>query len=159
MTRTAWPSERQEEALALYLAHGSIEASAQTGIPAGTIRRWACDRGVTAGRMEALKATAASRRNAADVARAELRDQLLEVAGEMVSKVHEMMGGEWSGRDARDLMVAAGIALDKYRLEMGEATGREETLTLSAVERGIALLEAQQSEDAAIERSHEALPG
>lgn len=65
----------------------------------------------------------------------------------------------WSGRDARDLMVAAGIALDKYRLEMGEATGREETLTLSAVERGIALLEAQQSEDAAIERAHEALPG
>jgi hypothetical protein len=56
-------------------------------------------------------------------------------------------------------MVAAGIALDKYRLEMGEATGREETLTLSAVERGIALLEAQQSEDAAIERAHEALPG
>jgi hypothetical protein len=91
-----------------------------------------------------------------------LREQLLEVAGELVAKVHEMVGGVtdvWSGRDARDLMVAAGIALDKYRLEMGEATGREETLTLSAVERGIALLEAQQSEDAAIERAHEALPG
>lgn len=41
------------------------------------------------------------------------------------------------------LSIGVGTFEDKYRLEMGESTGRTETLTLGLVEQNIQRLEAQ----------------
>jgi len=75
---------------------------------------------------EVLAATHAEKRE-------ELRVLLLGAPIHLVRQAIET----GKARDAESWMTAAGIGIDKFRLEMGEATGRTETIDLSQAEATI----------------------
>lgn len=109
-----------------------------TGVPVGTLAGWAKQAGIE--RSEAAKKTEAATearkiRNAAR--REKLADDLLKYAADIFKRSHSIAldneeviddKGKRTGlflaraRDAKDLMTTGAIALDKFRLEMGEAT-------------------------------------
>ena len=110
---------QKAEAVDLYVEVGTAEAARQTGITGRSITRWAKAAGVvsqdriekTEDAREVLAATQAEKRE-------ELRVLLLDAP---IAHVKLAIGAD-KARDAQSWMVAAGIGVDKYRLEMGEAT-------------------------------------
>jgi len=141
MTKTAWPPEKRAKALELYVEHGSRRTGEMIGVPGSTIRNWASSAGLAADRQRRLRETNQARMAEWAALREELRESLIEAAVEFVERAR----GQAGPRDSQSLMVAAGIALDKFRLEMGEVTGRNEEITLGMIERKIAELEAEQA--------------
>ena len=122
---------QKAEAVALSIDVGATEAARQTGISKRSINTWRNQAGHTARanikKTEAatavLTATAAERRE-------DLRVLLLDAG---IHHVKQSIAAE-SGREAQAYMTGAGISVDKYRLEMGEATGRTETVDLASAE-------------------------
>ncbi len=114
-----YTDEQKTDAVTLYVEHGTAEAARQTGINARSILRWAKSAGVvsqdriekTEQAREVLAATQAEKRG-------ELRVLLLDAPIRLVQQAIETE----KARDAQSWMVAAGIGVDKFRLEMGEAT-------------------------------------
>ncbi len=110
---------QKAEAVELYVEVGTAEAARRVGVATRTITRWASAAGVvsqdriekTEGAREVLEATQAEMRE-------ELRVLLLEAP---IAHVKSAIGTD-KARDAQSWMVAAGIGVDKFRLEMGEAT-------------------------------------
>ena len=110
---------QKAEAVDLYVEVGTAEAAEQVGVSGRTILRWAKDAGVvsqdriqkTEAAREVLQATQAEQRQ-------ELRGLLLEAG---IHHVRRSVAAD-TGRDAQAFMIGAGIGIDKYRLEMGEAT-------------------------------------
>lgn len=107
------------EAVELYVEVGTAEAARRIGVTPRSINNWAKAAGVTSqeriekteSAREVLKATHAEQRE-------ELRGLLLEAG---INHVKKSINAE-AGRDAQAWMIGAGIGIDKYRLEMGEAT-------------------------------------
>lgn len=64
--------------------------------------------------------------------RSRTQRRLLEVAAAHIDR----SDSAWGARDAKDYMTAAAIALDKYRLEMGEHTERSSHLSPVDLELG-----------------------
>ena len=114
-----YTDEQKSDAVTLYVEHGTAEAAELTGINGRSILRWAQAAGVvsqdriekTEQAREVLAATQA-------VKREELRVLLLDAPIRLVQQAIETE----KARDAQSWMVAAGIGVDKFRLEMGEAT-------------------------------------
>lgn len=146
MSREYTASEK-EHALRLYLEVGLAEAWRQTGIPKPTIASWARRSGLphtdaAAKTREATLAAAAR----ADQLRAELRLKLLEKANDLLDRMDgEHVEFKNSAKEIREVVypiapagavqnyaTSVGILIDKYRLEVGEATTRSESRDLTA---------------------------
>lgn len=140
VARRTWTPEQRANALAIYRDHGPAEASRRTGIPGGTIASWANRAGVqteapakTAAAVEAAKAKR-------DRDREELRILLVAKAVDLLQRLDEPYH-DYRGKDAdrvewdrppaeacKAYATAAAILVDKFRLELGEATDRTEHL-------------------------------
>lgn len=125
---------QKTEAVELFDKVGRAEASRQTGIPGRTIGSWVKAAGGSA--QAKIEKTAIAREVLAAVQskkREELRVLLLDAPIYHVQQAIET----GKARDAQSWMTAAAIGVDKFRLEMGEATGRTETMELPAAEATI----------------------
>lgn len=134
---TVWSDSQRGEALALYVDVGPSEAARRTGIPKSTIHDWAAKEGLSTDAVseQTIAATIASAERAAakrEQARELMLDRILDALG-LMQAAHT----DFRGRDAtevhferapsgawKDYAMTVGILLDKYRLEMGESTGR-----------------------------------
>lgn len=121
---TTWTPEQRAEALQMLRDEiGTQETSRRTGIPPGTLSRWAKTAGIvspnaaqTAGANEAVRLAWTKRRG-------DLVDQLGQVAAELLEKARSA-----DPRDAQSLMTAVAIGVDKAQLLSGSATSRHEVL-------------------------------
>lgn len=124
-----YTTQQRAEAVALADKHGPAEASRQTGIPRRTISSW---------RTTTAQASIQKTKNARDTLKAQnetkrehLRQLLLDKA---VAFAESLTPGD---KAVRTDATALGILIDKYRLEMGEATGRTENVDLAQAESRI----------------------
>lgn len=129
MGRRSYSEEEKAQALGL-LADASktfYEVRDLTGVPVGTLHRWATDAGLERSDDQTKAATAAR------VARmAEKRTVLQEMLLDAAIDYTDSGVAQDKGTGAQAFMTAAAIALDKFRLEMGEATSRIESRDLDA---------------------------
>jgi hypothetical protein len=146
MPRT-YTTEEKTVALATYAEHGLARAHDEHDIPKATLRKWAIGAGMDtsaiAGRsVEQTQAASAARSARCEVLRLELREGFLVAAADMLDRLDEEHV-DFRGQQAREVtfpkapadacrnyVTAAAILIDKYRLEVGEATDRSETLAL-----------------------------
>lgn len=148
MANTYTPQQRTE-AVDAYLEHGATEAARITGIPKRTINRWATDDGATSDKAEQTQTARDMLAQANAKRREELRALLMEKAVDLMRRMDEPHI-DFKGKDAfivtypkatsgdvRNYAVSVGVLIDKFRLEMGEATGRTESIDLSAAESRI----------------------
>ena len=132
MTYTA---EQKAEAIRLYVEVGPDEAARTIGCGRMTIYRWLSDTSVPSEKREAERLATIARHQAK---REALREALLDaaLAGAAAIDTHDPKGFQ-------ALSIGVGTFLDKYRLEMGESTGRTETLTLGFMESEVERLEIE----------------
>lgn len=119
MAKNTYTPEQRDEALRLYQAHGPAEASLRTGIPRGTISKWASRRGLTCPRSEATRAATDAARLAWASRRGHLADELGDLVAHLVQKARNA-----DAADARNLLVAVGIGVEKCELLTGGSTSR-----------------------------------
>lgn len=118
MARTYTTAER-EHALDLYAKDGPAAAARATAIPPGTIRSWAKRSGAQPLRDEQTRAASAAARLTWEQRRAELTVRLGEVAAGLLERA---AAGE--AQEAKALMTACAIGIDKAELLAGHATAR-----------------------------------
>ena len=128
---------QKAEAVRLSVDVGTAEAARQTGASKRSIVGWVKVAGVTA--QAKVQKTESAREVLAAVTakRREELDGLLLDAG--IHHLQRSIAAD-SGRDAQAYMIGAGIGVDKYRLEMGEVTGRTEQMS---VPQAVATLEEE----------------
>ena len=156
MTEAARVSEQngdrdRDAALAVYLEHGLAEATRRTGLPKSTLRRWAANAGldpatIAGATAERTAAATAAKRARCDELRADLQEEFLLVAAEALERTRhpyiEFVGVKGEQVEyplppagaTFQLVKTAATALDKFRLEAGEATDRTEVVGVSADE-------------------------
>ena len=119
MGRHTWSDEKKQEALDL-LADPSktfYEVRDATGVPVGTLHGWATAAGLERSDEETKAATEA-RQVRMSARRELLREMLLDAAIDHTERAQ----AEDKASGAQAFQTAAAIALDKFRLEMGEHT-------------------------------------
>lgn len=132
MTRRYTDAEKAD-ALERYVEHGPSEAARQTGIPKGTVGRWAREAGLD-GTLRAQKTQAATDARHRDWVLQRLEEA--NAAGETAAKAREAIvkaleAGEIKGRD---LATVYGVLIDKAQLLSGEATeAHDHRLSTSAI--------------------------
>ena len=149
---TAWTEEQKAEAIALTAEHGLAHAWRETGIPKPTIVRWCKDAGVERFHPEKTRAAVDALTARAAHIREQVRLELLEKVADLLERM-DAPHTDFKGKDSDEVVypiapaaavqnyaTSIGILIDKYRLEVGEATGRTESWTNDHVdhERGIA---------------------
>ncbi len=113
-----YTDQDRDHAVKLYTEHGTAEASRRTGIPARTILRWAKTAGVVSRANAKKTAPATAELRALSVERrVRVRAALLERTEHLLESI---TGSDPTG--ARNLAVAVGVLIDKYRLEYGQTT-------------------------------------
>lgn len=141
--RTYSDKERQD-AVALVAEHGLAHTWRETGIPKPTLARWADAAGLErTGTEKTRAATDALRERHANL-REQVRLELLEKVADLIDRM-DAPHVEFKGKDAdqveypiapasavQSYATSIGILIDKYRLEMGEATSRGETNDITA---------------------------
>lgn len=127
------------EVLAVYEVDGPAAAARLYGVPKGTLRDWvrACGLHTEAGTKKATQAASI----ALEARRLRIREKLGERAEELLDRLKD----ERDPQAYRNLTWSFGVLFDKTRLEAGEATERTEAITMGAVEREIARLEAEMA--------------
>lgn len=145
MAPREYTEDEKANALRLYGEVGLAEAWRQSGIPKPTIASWARRAGLPhtdAAAKTAVATMAASAR--ADQLRAELRLGLLEKAVDLLGRMDaQHVEFKNSAKEIREVVypiapagavqnyaTSVGILIDKYRLEVGEATARSESREL-----------------------------
>lgn len=147
MTARIYSEEEKSSALALYQEVGLADAWRQTGIPKPTIASWARRAGLphtdAADKTRAATMAASAR---ADQLRSEMRLMLLEKTVDILGRMDaEHIEFKNSSKEIREVVypiapadavrayaTSVGILIDKYRLEVGEATTRTESRDLTA---------------------------
>ena len=157
-----YAEDEKATALALYQEIGLANAWRQTGIPKPTIASWARRAGLphtdASAKTKAATMAAAAR---ADQLRAEIRLKILEKVDDLLDRMDaEHVEFKNSAKEIREVVypiapasavqnyaTSVGILIDKYRLEVGEATTRTESrdLTLSDDELDAAIREAEEA--------------
>jgi len=149
MGRRSYTPEQKAEALALYAVEGPTAVQTQLGIPKQTVAQWASADNVRTVRNErtaaALEAVLLDRA----VVREQLRDEMLRRALDLLGRM-DAPHVDFRGKDAQQVTyplpspsgcqsyaTAAAILLDKFRLEVGEVTGRTETVARDQLDREI----------------------
>lgn len=141
MTKRSYTDAQRGEALDLYDEVGAAEAARllEFEVEANTIRVWAHRDGRSRYSAEKTEAATQASQHRQAERREELRETLLSKAMDMLMRMDEphidykgkdAMRVEWPKAPAsacQSYMIAAATALDKYRLEMGEATSRTHT--------------------------------
>lgn len=145
MVWMVYTDEQKAEAVRLYLEVGPDEAAKAIGCSRRQVYRWLGRHGVTPKKPEEQRADTELRHFQR---REELRDLLLDQALDMLHRMNEMhveyrqedgkpeevVHVVPAPKDCQSYAVAAGILIDKYRLEMGESTSRTESLDASRVD-------------------------
>ena len=145
-----YTDKQKREAVELYLKHGTTKAAKQSGISYRSILRWAAASGIVS--QDRAKTEAAreelARRNSER--REKIKDQLLDKMNDLLERMdapHVDFKGKDAGMvtypiatsgDVKNYAVSFAVLLDKYRLEMGEVTGRVETV---GVDRAVQVVE------------------
>lgn len=149
MAAKRWTDEQRDQALALYLEHGTTEAARRTGIPKGTVASWARRAGVETRTVPPqTEAAVESSALAAEQRRLELAEGMLGDIGGLrarlfagISYAHvKVVGGgkDMAGdvetvwvdcdmpvpADQLRLVQAIGTLVDKVQLLTGQATER-----------------------------------
>lgn len=120
-----WTDEQRAEALQLVRDGVSVrDIEARTGIAKSVVARWARDAGIDSPRAEQTAAAT----EATKLAWAQRRATLVDRFGEVAEKLLDRIEDDEQARDAKDLMTAAAIAVDKAQLLSGGATSRHEQL-------------------------------
>lgn len=147
-------AEQKAEAVRLYLEIGPDEAAEQVGCSRRAIYTWLGMHGVQPKKEDEQRQDTIDRHAAKrETLRELLMDQAIEVLhrmnephiqwetqyGEQVEILH--MKAE--AGDCRNYATSAGILIDKYRLEMGEATSRTVTEGSDDIDRSVAQLVAE----------------
>lgn len=128
-------------------ARGTDFASEQTGLTRRRIREKARKLGMTVQSKpsEVPQHVKQERVEAVDMRRVQLKGKLLERAHDLVDRMgqpyaivtkdgEEVFLARPPARESKDLAIAAGIIMDKMRLEMGEVTSRSEHVQRDAVD-------------------------
>lgn len=149
-----YTDEQKAEALDLWRQHGAAEASRRCGVPSGTITSWANRAGLASVRSEQTRAATEAKRIDAEARRARIRETILERIDQVLDRMHasyQFVAGKDGDRVSLDLppadavrnfAVALGVLIDKYRLEMGEATGRTENTERVEVDEAVSRVAA-----------------
>lgn len=135
-----WSDKVKRQALESYKDAGPSVASRLTGVPASTVRVWARDAGlalpddIRAHYRKHLENLVTWTEEESRAMRADLRGKLIRAATRIVERmeepVEEFVGAQGrsvtydipSPGDTQRLAIAAGILIDKFRLESGEAS-------------------------------------
>jgi transposase-like protein len=155
--KRAYSEEEKEATIALVVDGGLAAAWRATGIPKTTIAGWCKAAGVRTYGGEKTAAATEAAVEQQTLRREQLRTMLLEKAVDLLERM-DSPHIEFKGKDAdqveypiapagavQNYATSVGILIDKYRLELGEATGRNETRTLTD---GLADHEKQALRDA-----------
>ena len=136
----SWGDEQRAEAVDLYVEYGTAKAARLTGISSRSIRGWAKAPGVAAARDKNLSDASERLALQQKADRAELRSVLIGKAlvGAQAADPSDPKGFQL-------LSVGVGTFLDKYRLEMGEAT--EVVITGDMMDQAILGMKAELGED------------
>lgn len=158
-----YTTEEKERALELYRSVGPREASRQLKINDSTICLWAKRVGAKPP-TEHIDARAKAVEARIALKRAKLKERLLDEAIYCAEAIHSEHV-DFKGKDCTRVVypvapaaavhhyaVSLAIFLDKFRLENGEVTGREEVVTVDAVDAAIRDLEAELARRGAVER-------
>ena len=132
--RRTYTDEEKTAVLDSYREVGATEASQIHDVPIRTVFSWASDAGLTAYAEDENKRT--ERINAKRTA---IRELLLDRVLELLIR----MDGPAKPSDLRWMTTAIGTLIDKYRLEMGEATARTYHEGTDDIDRRVAQLVAE----------------
>lgn len=152
MGGVSFTEAEKEMALDLYRTQGATAASKATGCSRQSIYQWLAESLSTDETDPSIKAQEAVARNV--VMREYMRERLLYAAMRFVDRAVEPFSWvtnkgntveleEPPGFEVDKLMRAAQSAIMLLRLEMGESTGRTETVTLGFIESEVVRLEAE----------------
>jgi transposase-like protein len=133
--------EERQNAIALVAEHGLAYAWRETGIPKPTIVRWCKAAGVERFHPEKTRMAVEALQERAATLRESLRLKLLEKVDDLLDRM-DAEHVDFKGKDSDEVVypiapaaavqnyaTSVGILIDKYRLEIGEATGRTESWT------------------------------
>ncbi len=159
-----WPKEVKAAVLADYQSFGPSAAAEKNGVPVGTVKTWAWRAGImgSSGDRNRWEREALLRQNKlaqeqAEEHQAEWRafateaqvererhkhEQEFALAEEIMHQL-EVMAQDVDALNTKNRAIAIGVLIDKLRLIQGEATERQEVITLGAVEQTIRALEQQ----------------
>jgi transposase-like protein len=116
------------DAVAHCVEHGMKAAHERTGIPKGTLSSWMTDQQ----RAEMAERFTSKTRAATDAHSATAAEQRALLQQELLAAARQHVASSLSaddGKNAQHYMTAGAIGLDKYRLELGEATDRTEVVS------------------------------
>jgi transposase-like protein len=137
--RRTYSWDFKAEVLAVYEVDGPAAAAQLYGVPRRTLQGWASRVGVSTAAMSKTTTDNANARN--EARRVELRGLLMETAVSLLKRVDQphidfKPGGALGPVEVtfpvapagacQNYATSVGILLDKYRLEAGESTSREE---------------------------------
>lgn len=157
---SVYTADQKQEALDLYQQIGARATAEQLDIPPRTVRHWATLAGLAKAREQNLEDGARMLAAVHQAKREEIRVRLMDLILDAMDRTDQkhidyrgkdVVQVEWETAPAeafKAYAVAIGVLIDKYRLEMGEATGRTESLTLDVIESNIQRLEARMASGA-----------
>lgn len=167
--RHIWTSTERTRAVELYREHGPskaariLSAEISYSVNKRTVQRWAVKAGVESQAPDAMAAAHAAAEAKKAALRAELNILLLETTVKLIKRIDEPHI-EFKGANAHQVeypvapaascasyAVAIGTFIDKYRLENGEVTGREEVITVDKIDREIAKLNEELARRGALD--------
>ena len=139
---------QKTQAVDLYLKHGASEASNRLDIPRRTISSWVTKQGLAQAKGEQTEAAREQLALKNAERRERIRSLILEKAEDIRGRMDEphidfkaagkeLHKVEWEtarSGDVKNYAVSFAILIDKYRLEMGEATSRTEVSVNDAVQ-------------------------
>ncbi len=134
---------QKAEAVDLSVEVGTAEAARRTNVTTRTINNWMKAAGVTsAERAKKMDHTVEGRDAFNKERRNRIRDKVLKKAENLLDRMDQKA----TSTDVRNYAVSFGVLLDKYRLEMGEAT--EVVITGDMMDQAIIELRADIGQDA-----------
>ena len=149
-----YTDDQKAEAVRLYLEHGPAHAAEVVGCSQRSVYHWLGFQGLQPKNPDEHRAETVARHTAK---RETLRELLMDRAIDMLHRMNEphvatiMHDGEIAeiihqkaeAADCKSYGIALGILVDKYRLEMGEATVRSEEVASHDIDRSVAQLVAE----------------
>lgn len=158
MSRPTYSPELRAEVIALAVEVGPAEAARRHGLNPSTVASWSSKAGMGTVAAEKTRAATLAAQARRQTKREELRRLLLDKAVDLVKRMDEPHI-DFKGKDADEVTypkapaqacqqyaTAAGILIDKFRLELGEATAW--VVTEDAIDTAIRSLETELGERA-----------
>lgn len=153
MARVTYSDEQKAAALKLYAEVGPAQAGRLTGIKAATIGKWAQRANIVAETTIKNERAVETAKLNREVKREQLRELILDKAIDMLHRMDEthtdfkatkegIQEVSWTKAPSgacKDYATSAAILVDKFRMEMGEATSRTDATQKTEVSGEIAV--------------------